>query len=426
MKRIFQIILVLIIGACLAIFISPEIKQKVLASIPLLAKYEIFKNNEAQYVRQIITKDSATSRTIMWQSDISEKDAAVEIRKKGSTDSSKVISSEKEFVENKVKMYIHAAVLNDLTPETEYEYRIVYDKKSSPWYSLVTAGEKDYKVLIFPDSQSSDYTDWKNLAQLAWKNNQDAKFFINMGDLVDNGEDNSQWRAWFNAVSNMEENIPVAPIMGNHETYNLEWKMRKPESYLNLFEVPSNGYPNLKNQFYSFDYGDVHYTVLNTQLTELKDFYPNLAASQIEWVKKDLSSTNKKWKVVLMHKDVLRYPSNKHPEWTSGISDMGEMFMPIFDENKVDLVLTAHYHTYRRRGNIKNFQRDLQGPLYIITGVAGNVRYPNLWANHTLDEYVAPQPETDNYLTMEILGNTLKVKSYLGNGKELDEVEITK
>ena len=42
-------------------------------------------------------------------------------------------------------------------------------------------------------------------------------FFVNMGDLVDNGEDSSQWNAWFGVVEPMAEKIPVAPLMGNHE-----------------------------------------------------------------------------------------------------------------------------------------------------------------------------------------------------------------
>ena len=64
----------------------------------------------------------------------------------------------------------------------------------------------------------------KATAQPAWQRNPDASFFVNMGDLLDNGEDNSQWNAWFGVVEPMAEKIPVAPLMGNHETYDLNWK----------------------------------------------------------------------------------------------------------------------------------------------------------------------------------------------------------
>ena len=40
--------------------------------------------------------------------------------------------------------------------------------------------------------------------------------------------------------------------------------------------------------------------------------------------------------------------------------------MPIFDEFNVDLVLSAHLHSYRNRGHVRNFDRDASGPLYIL------------------------------------------------------------
>lgn len=68
------------------------------------------------------------------------------------------------------------------------------EKSASDWHSLKTAGASTFKCLIFPDSQSSDYSDWENLAQTAATLNPDAAFFINMGDIVDNGEDHTQNR----------------------------------------------------------------------------------------------------------------------------------------------------------------------------------------------------------------------------------------
>lgn len=56
-----------------------------------------------------------------------------------------------------------------------------------------------------------------------------------MGDLVDNGEHAYQWDAWFDALQGVIERIPVAPLLGNHETYTLDWKVRRPLAYLQLF-----------------------------------------------------------------------------------------------------------------------------------------------------------------------------------------------
>jgi len=155
---------------------------------------------DAVAVRQIITKDSAVSRTIMWQSDFPEKAAVVEYRTKGDASLKSSTATDEEFSDDKTTTYIHVAELDNLNPGEEYEYRVGDDNKRSDWHDLKTDAGLAFKALIFPDSQSSDYSDWKNIAQFAQKANPDAAFFVNMGDLVDNGEDHTQWRAWFDGL----------------------------------------------------------------------------------------------------------------------------------------------------------------------------------------------------------------------------------
>jgi len=147
---------------------------------------------------------------------------------------------------------------------------------------------------------------------------------------------------------------------------------------------------------------------------------------QLAWLREDAARSQKQWKIVLIHKDVLQYRIHNRPERQEGISDVGEVFMPLFDELGIDIVFTAHLHTYRNRGHIHDFRRDSRGPLYILTGVAGNVRYPGLWIDHELDEVVAPQPETDNYLTMEVGERKVSVKCFLPDGREIDRVTVSK
>lgn len=127
-----------------------------------------------------------------------------------------------------------------------------------------------------------------------------------------------------------------------------------------------------------------------------------------------------------LHRDVLQYRIKRRPERKEGISSTGEALMPVFEEFGVDVVYTAHLHTYRDRGHLKGGRHDDKGPLYILTGVAGNVRYPGLWEDHALDQVIAPQPETDNYLTLKIEGDTLTTCCYLPDGTEIDRVVIQK
>lgn len=375
---------------------------------------------------QVAAADNQHGRTIMWELE-KNVPASVEYRTEGgAVERVEAKSQLLKGSQGEPDRYVYEASLTGLKSGTAYEYRTRTGNSVSQWHAMKTEDGGDFTALIFPDSQSLDYSVWKATAQAGRKKAQEAQFFIQMGDLTDNGQDEHQWQSWFAAAEPMISDIPVAPVMGNHEAYSLDWKMARPDRYAAHFALPENGVKDMPELFYSFDWGDVHFTVLNTQMTELADFYPNLLEAQKDWLEKDLQNTQKKWKVVLMHKDPLQYRIAKRPERKEGFSPEGEAFMPIFDANGVDAVLSAHLHTYRDRGHIYDFKRSAEGPLYVITGVAGDVRYPNLWTDHALDIYVAPQPETDNFLTMEATEDHLLFRGYLVDGTLLHESEVKK
>lgn len=438
----------------------------------VLAAYVLISDGEVRFIRQLITADSSTSRTIMWESVKPEASPVVEYRLKDgaatkqtvakqtaakSQDSDSKIQSvaatESVLTDDDVTRYLYTATLTGLTPRTTYEYRVGYENKRGDWHPLTTAGSgankvattddaantsattgdaeaaksEDFTALIFPDSQSADYRGWDALAKEAYKRNPTAAFFINMGDLVDNGEDASQWDAWFTAVEPMIEDIPFVGVMGNHETYNLQWQVREPKVYLSLFDFPAVPQREDNNRYYSFDYNDVHFVVLDTQLAERPEAERAQALAREEaWLRQDLATTKARWKVVLMHKDILRYPNTKRPDTVPGITDMGYVFMPIFDAYHVDAVVSAHYHMYRRRGHIKDFKSDESGPLYIISGVAGDVRYATLWKSHPLDTFVSPYPAEANYIVLTKTDDRLTFEAYLPNGTKFDEVQVNK
>lgn len=293
----------------------------------VLAAYVPIGDGEIRFTRQLITVDSSTSRTIMWESvkpeaspvveyrlkdgAVTKQTAAKQIAEKQTGTAAKsqesdseikcVTATESVLTDDEVTRYLYTATLTGLTPHTTYEYRVGYENKRGDWHPLTTAGSgankvattddaanesatmvsdaanktattgdakaaksEDFTALIFPDSQSADYRGWDALAKEAYKRNPTAVFFINMGDLVDNGGDASQWDAWFTAVEPMIEDIPFVGVMGNHETYNLQWQVREPKAYLSLFDFPAVPQREDNNRYYSFDYNDVHFVVLDT------------------------------------------------------------------------------------------------------------------------------------------------------------------
>ena len=393
---------------------------------PLLA-------SESRYIRQIVAQDNSISRTIMWQSDNSEADAVIEYRLEGAEKSQTIGATDKAFTDDGSTTYIHEATLTGLTPNTKYEYRVGYGTdRRSDWYRLETAGASVYDVLIYPDSQSGDYSQWEEIVKSSALRNPRTALYISMGDLVDNGEHAYQWRTWLNSIKPLSANVPLATTLGNHEMYTLDWKIREPYAYLNYFAVPPNGNEIFNRRYYSYDFGDVHYVVLDTMLYESNHednhdtHHPDLYDVQVQWLRQDLTANTKKWTVVLMHRDPFQYAFDRPGASRDvGFNEEGVLFMPIFDEFNVDLVLSAHLHSYRNRGHVRNFDRDSSGPLYILTGIAGDARRPK-WKEHPLDVYVAPDRDKNNYMTMTVTPSKLIVKAFLPDGTQLDESVIEK
>ena len=381
------------------------------------------------HVRQLVAADNKTARTIMWEGKVKQP-YTLEYRKQGSSDSQSVQPADSSFTD-KDSVIQYTARLDSLAPGSTYEYRINTAKNKGQWHRLHTEAGAGFTALIFPDSQSADYSDWQQLARAAYQRHSESAFYVNMGDLVDNGQDASQWRAWFNSVSVFSDALPLAPVIGNHEAYSLEWKECLPASYTHLFNVPQNGLAKYSNQFYSFDYGPVHFVVLDTNFPEMKNFQPALLADELPWLEKDLAASRAKWKVVLMHRDILLYgfgPESGREQTQTHFLDFSYQLLPVFEKYKVDAVLTAHLHTYRRRVPLQNFAPAPQGAgiTYILTGVAGDVRYPKLWGDFAWDAATAPKPETANYMTLKADEKALEFKAFLPDGRQFDEVKLTK
>ena len=428
--------IITIVGAAVGSYVYRDtIYSRIARTAAVVSGQEIkpLLDSESRYIRQIVAQDNSTSRTIMWQSDSSEADAVIEYRLEGAEKAQTINATDKAFTDDGSATYIHEATLTGLTPNTKYEYRVGYGTdRRSDWYRLETAGASVYDVLIYPDSQSGDYSQWEEIVKSSALRNPRTTLYISMGDLVDNGEHAYQWRTWLNSIKPLSANVPLATTLGNHEMYTLDWKMREPYAYLNYFAVPPNGNEIFNRRYYSYDFGDVHYVVLDTMLYESNHednhdtHHPDLYDVQVQWLRQDLASNTKKWTVVLMHRDPFQYAFNRPgANRDVGFNEEGVLFMPIFDEFNVDLVLSAHLHSYRNRGHVRNFERDASGPLYILTGIAGDARRPN-WKEHPLDVYVAPDREKNNYMTMTVTPNKLIVKAFLPDGTQLDESVIEK
>ncbi|MCZ2147715.1 MAG: metallophosphoesterase [Bryobacterales bacterium] len=89
---------------------------------------------------------------------------------------------------------------------------------------------------------------------------------------------------------------------------------------------------------YSFDYGNSHWTVLDSNK------YAEWTSPALRnWLEKDLASAQSaKWRFVIFH----------HPGFNSSKAHFKDQWMrllaPIFEQGKVDIVFAGHVHNYQR------------------------------------------------------------------------------
>jgi len=161
--------------------------------------------------------------------------------------------------------------------------------------------------------------------------------------------------------------------------------------------------PNKKqtyNLYYSFDINNAHIVSLNAEIPY--DFDDLYESEFQDWLSKDLKASNKKWKIVYLHRPLYcSFDSNYH--CGSSADKMRDLVEDILNENKVDLILAGHVHAYQRLypiydGKIdydsmnkdRNVYSNPMYPVHLVCGAAGNHQklyrgkfycYINFWVN---------------------------------------------
>lgn len=316
----------------------------------------------------------------------------------------------------------HKVLADGLTPGTAYDYRVGSDGNWSAAGSFTTEAdsEKEFEFLYMTDSQggsSSDYEVWANTLKNGLADYPDSKFLMMTGDQVDAGALEYQWLDYFGKPQAQLMNLPLMAAVGNHEgPYN--------DNYYYHFNYPNASIedPLPPGSVYSYDYGDAHFMVINTMDMGWDDRQKESFKQQIEWLRREVAQTSKKWKVVAFHKAI--YSVGGHSV-DSDILALRQTLYPVFDELGIDVVLQGHDHTYMRSYQmygdkaVADIEQDESGnplnpdgTMYIVNNAAGTKYYD---VNNNLDKYYAAvfeQPKVPIYSGIKFTENSFTVESY--------------
>lgn len=260
-------------------------------------------------------------------------------------------------VRDSVKKYNHEVLITGLQPATRYYYE-VYNEADT----LSFADSSQYFQTNPIPGQAVPTTIWAlgdcgtaNNNQRAVRdayynyignNHTDVLLFLGDNAYQDGTDSEYQYAIFENMYEAMLSKTVAWSTIGNHDAHSAS-PSNQSGPYFDIFSFPkqgeAGGVPSGTEAYYSFDYGNIHFIVLNSEsLTGL-----GTGGSMYSWCQNDIQNTNADWIIGIWH----------HPPYTKGshnsdfepqLFQMRNNFLPMLEANGVDLVLCGHSHSYER------------------------------------------------------------------------------
>ena len=396
--------------------------------------------------------DEGTTRGFAWSSITEHTDMAIRYAKTDAQWYGESIIDEAEYVEYEDRLY-YKVDIDNLEPGESYVYKIgdMQDDVWSDFYTFTTEPDNltEFSFIGVTDAQSNQWSGgfeyYKALLDEAFEYDNNAAFMVKLGDMVNTGDNQTQWDSYFEATKGYTESIPHMAVMGNHETYGDSEAVGK--LYSLQFNNPQNGknalgdltvadvsnsvtkdlLKNIDGSVYSFDYGNAHFVVLNSGSNKSEKDTIKLLTEQAKWLRDDLNASDKKWKIVMVH--IGLYPAKTERY------DSREALLSVIDECNVDLVLQGHDHmvarTYPMREDkiieTSNPASVIKGTgtIYNILGSAAPKRYEELTQ---IPDYMAFLEATEKtqptYSIFDINNDRISVITKQLDGAVIDSFEI--
>jgi calcineurin-like phosphoesterase family protein len=319
-----------------------------------------------------------------------------------------------------VSIIILSLIIMMITPSISIEKsgiaiknQYAYPYSSYPLSAAVTLGDFNFAAAGDWGCTSNTKNTVQNIIDL------DPEFVLALGDL----SYDSSAKCWLEIVSPIANKTMIT--IGNHDTDSTI----KLKEYTDFF--------GLKGQYYSFNYQNVHFIVMSTELP-----YED-GSEQYNFVNNDLSKVSLNpdidWIVVDYHSLAYTSPANIG-KGNSAEKELRDIYHPLFVKYNVDLVLQAHNHNYQRSYPIiynntnsenpiitdtkNNNYYDPKGMIFGTVGTGGESLYPLTGQA----PYVATQYVGFGFLNVDVIndGTTLSGKFFANDGTIKDQFTIIK
>lgn len=387
----------------------------------------------------------------------------------------------------------HDVEIKGLQPYTKYFYKIESDNvtlsgpDSSHWFRTapVPGTVQPIRVWAIGDfgKASNGERDTRD-SYLQYTGNKLTDVWLWLGDnAYQDGTDAEYQAKVFDTTygfGNVFKYMHFYPNPGNHD-YNSVCPIpcaKHPDStsgpYYDIITVSklaeAGGIKSDREHFYSFDYGNIHFISLNSELGSQNASFDwngvftsgHQSAPLMQWLTQDLQSNTKPWIVAYWHQPPYSKGShNSDNVWEIYMKAMRQNFLPILEHYGVDVILNGHSHVYERSylinghygfSNTFNPQSHLlnatsgnensgeayikytdgpnanKGTVYVVSGNGGSseTNPPLLTKKHPVMYYSDAGDEVWGSFIMDIEGNKLTGKYLSSTGQIKDQFTIIK
>lgn len=337
--------------------------------LSLISLFTIFTTSAQTVVRgPYMQSNTDVSIQIMWRTDI-----ATDSKVWYGTDSTNLSMTETVVGSNTN----HDVLLSGLTPLTKYYYAIGNNagQLTTPGaqFSFTThpvpGTPTDTRVWCIGDFGRGNQGQIDVLQSFeSWTGERGADVWLWLGDNGYNDGDDAEYQSkLYNhpGFSHYFNYTPYYPSPGNHD-YGEVWAestiLGIPYSnialsdhegpYYEMVEVPqqgeAGGFPSQLEVFYAYDYGDVHFLSLNSEVFDYTLTYDGINQMN-SWITNDLQNNDRKFTIAYFHQPPYSKGSHDSDDaFELVMKAMREEVIPVLESFDVDLIVCGHSHVFER------------------------------------------------------------------------------
>lgn len=248
----------------------------------------------------------------------------------------------------------HRVRLDGLAPGSRVRYRVVAGGELGPeaWFHTAPAPGEPVRFAVYGDTRGGHGVHARIAEALV---REAPDFVLVTGDLVARGSDEADWQRFFDVAGALLARVPYYPVAGNHDLGQSGDERRRMNEIFDLWPGPPDR-PRW-GHWYSFDVGDVHLVMLDSNAYEHEQ--------QLSWLRADLAAARRRGVRAI-------FAATHDGPYSRGIHRgnryAAEHVAPLLAEHGVTMLFSGHDHLYQRG--------EVDGLRYIVSGGGGAPLYP--------------------------------------------------